>query len=301
VDGKRYLVVTADDYGIGPATSQGILELAALGRVTSAVLLVNSPHAESDVRLWRQAGQPMELGWHPCLTLDAPILPAKKVPTLVGKDGRFPSLGGLLRRLMFRRVRPEEIGAEFQAQLERFHDLVGHAPTVVNTHHHVQVFRPIGAVLRALLGRGRRLPYMRRVREPWTMLARVPGARLKRLVLSWLGRGDARQQRRLGFPGNDWLAGITDPPCVTDANFLARWLTRVPGEVVELTCHPGRPDPTLVGRDCTQGDEQHRRRFRELQLLLQANFDEACRRARFILAAPSQLPLLRNRGRTHAA
>ena len=38
----------ADDFGIGPGTSQGILDLAAAGRlVTATVLLVNSPHRES--------------------------------------------------------------------------------------------------------------------------------------------------------------------------------------------------------------------------------------------------------------
>ena len=51
---KRYLIVTADDYGIGPATSQGILELAAAGRVSAAVLMINSPYAEAAVRAWRE-------------------------------------------------------------------------------------------------------------------------------------------------------------------------------------------------------------------------------------------------------
>src|SRR5947208_10841292 len=88
----RYLLVTADDFGIGPETSRGILELAARGVVTSTVLLVNSPHALDAVAAWRKAGCPLELGWHPCLTIDAPILPPDQVPTLVGPDGRFPRL-----------------------------------------------------------------------------------------------------------------------------------------------------------------------------------------------------------------
>ena len=48
--GPRSLIVVADDYGIGPATSRGILDLAAEGLVTGAVLLVNSPHAAEGVR-----------------------------------------------------------------------------------------------------------------------------------------------------------------------------------------------------------------------------------------------------------
>src|SRR5437763_6300826 len=101
---RRQLVVIADDYGIGPATSRGILDLAADGLVTGAVLLVNSPYAAEGVRAWRQAGTPMELGWHPCLTIDAPVLPARDVPSLVGRDGRFHSLGRLMRRFTARHV-----------------------------------------------------------------------------------------------------------------------------------------------------------------------------------------------------
>jgi predicted glycoside hydrolase/deacetylase ChbG (UPF0249 family) len=301
VDGKRYLVVTADDYGIGPATSQGILDLADRGLVTSAVLLVNSPHAGQAVRAWRQAGMPMELGWHPCLTLDEPVAPATKVPTLLGADGRFHRLGTLIRKLLLNRLRPAEIELELQAQYHRFHDFLGHPPTVVNSHHHVQVFQPIGGILRGVLRRAGQAPYMRRIREPWRMLARVPGARRKRLVLNWFGRREARQQEQEGFSGNDWLAGITDPPWVRDVNFLKRWLTRIPGQVVELTCHPGHHDTTLLGRDCTPEDGQLQRRVNEFQLLMQANFKEAYQEAGFTLATPAELPGLRLRGQPHAA
>jgi predicted glycoside hydrolase/deacetylase ChbG (UPF0249 family) len=301
VQGKRFLVVTADDYGIGPGTSQGIRDLASRGLVTSAVLLVNSPFAEQEVRAWRQVGMPMELGWHPCLTLDQPVLPAARVPSLTGRDGCFHPLGTLIRRLFLGLIRAAEIEAEFQAQYERFQELLGRPPTVVNSHHHVQVFRPVGKILRQLLRRARPLPYVRRIREPWRALVRVPGARPKRVLLSLLGRWDAWRQRRAGFPGNDWLAGITDPPWVTDPEFLARWLTRVPGKVVELTCHPGHLDTTLVGRDCTLTDGHLHRRVNEFQLLQQANFKEACFRAGFTLTSPSELAHLYRRGQSHAA
>jgi predicted glycoside hydrolase/deacetylase ChbG (UPF0249 family) len=289
VRAKRFLVVTADDFGIGPATSEGILHLAGQGLVTGAVLLVNSPFAEVAVRDWRRAGQPMELGWHPCLTLDHPVTPADHVPTLVGPDGRFLPLGGLIRRLWLGRVRAAEVAVELHAQYTRYYELIGHPPTVVNTHHHVQIFEPVGAVLRDLLARQAVRPYVRRVREPWHTLVCVPGARGKRTFLSALGRRDARRQARAGLPGNDWLAGVTDPECVTDERFLVRWLRRMPGRVVELTCHPGFLDPTLLGRDCTPGDGQLQRRVCELDLLQQPSFRDACRRAGLTLAAPAEL------------
>jgi len=57
MDATRFLVVIADDYGIGPETSRGILELAVRNLITGTVLLVNSPYAEEAVRAVRkQAG-----------------------------------------------------------------------------------------------------------------------------------------------------------------------------------------------------------------------------------------------------
>lgn len=300
MSGERCLVVMADDYGIGPATSRGILDLAAQGLVTGTVLLVNSPYAEESVRAWKQTDQSLEVGWHPCLTMDPPVAPVQRVPSLIGPDGCLWPLGSFIRRACLGQIRPDEVRTELRAQYGRFHDLLGHPPTVVNSHQHAQVFASVGPVLLEVLGRSKRLPYLRRVREPWSMLARIPGARLKRAFLSALGRRDARRQDQAGFPGNHWLAGITDPPCVEDEEFLVRWLTSVPGTVVELACHPGHHDPTLIGRDCSADDGRLQRRVREYQLLNQPSFVAACQRAQFRLVAPSELAHL-SRSLVHAA
>lgn len=285
--GPRSLLVIADDYGIGPATSQGILDLACRGVVTGAVLLVNSPHAEAGVKAWRRAAPPADLGWHPCLTLDAPVLPAGAVPSLVGRDGQFHPLRRFLTRLLTGRIRQADIHAEFQAQLHRFWELTGGPPALVNAHHHVQVFHPVGSVLRDVLSTCRPQPYVRRVREPFATLRSIRGAQVKRWALSTLGRWIARHPAWADFPGNDWLAGITDPPCVRREDFLVEWLTRMPGSVVELTCHPGDWDDTLLGRDAASNDGQQQRRVDEKRLLLDPSFRAACDINGFRLTRPS--------------
>ena len=90
---RRKLVVVADDFGIGPETDRAILELARDGLVTSTVLMVNSPHAEAAIAAWNRFGRPVELGWHPVLTCDSPILPAEQLPSLVDSEGQFRPLG----------------------------------------------------------------------------------------------------------------------------------------------------------------------------------------------------------------
>jgi chitin disaccharide deacetylase len=285
----RQLVIVADDFGIGPDTDCGILELAAAGRVTGTTLLVNSPYAPAAVAAWKRAGRPLDLGWHPNLTLDRPILPADRVPSLVRPDGTFWPLGTFLRRSLLGRMNPAEVAAELAAQLRRYAELVGRPPGLVNSHQHASLFRPVGRVLFELLAARPERPFVRRVREPWRLLARVPGARVKRLVLDRLGRRQARDLDRAGFPGCDWLAGITDPPFVADDRFHARWLANVPGRAVELICHPGYHDLTLVGRDAADDDAWVQRRVDELALFRRPDLPERIRAAGFELVRPTEL------------
>ena len=253
----RSLVVVADDYGIGPLTSRTLLGLGSECRISASVLLVNSPHAAESVREWRRAGGPrcLELGWHVCLTMDRPVLPARDVPSLVDAQGVFLTLGRLLARLTAGRIVLSEVRAELKAQHERFCQLTGQFPLVVNGHHHVHVFPGIAAVLLDLLAGQRPLPYVRRVWESMPMLRAVPRARTKRLFLSTLGRRCLPMLKRLGFPGNNSLVGVTDAHGLAHlegdegAKQFARWLTAAPGAVVELMCHPGRSDPALTRGD----------------------------------------------------
>ena len=121
------------------------------------------------------------------------------------------------------------------------------------------------------------------------MLHRIPGARGKRAILTTLGRRDARRLHLGMFPGNHYLAGITDPPLVADPDFLKRWLTNMPGSMVELSCHPGHHDPTLIDRNGERLSELSGRRVREFNLLNHPGFREMCARAGFIIVSPREL------------
>jgi chitin disaccharide deacetylase len=273
----RFLVVTADDFGIGDETSRGILDLAACGAVTSTVLLVNSPHAESSVRMWRSRGNPVELGWHPCLTLDSPILPATRVPTLVDEAGRFHKLPVFLKKLTRGCLNRTEVEAELHAQYERFRELVGRSATNVNAHHHIHIFGPVREALIRVLAHQSSRPFVRRVVESWRTLSRVPGGRMKRAMLTYWGRRSVSGQHRANLPGNSELIGVTNPECVQDTVFFQKWLRQSVGQFVELTCHPGHWDLSLVGRDGTVEDGQLHRRTAEWKLLSEPAFRETVR------------------------
>jgi hypothetical protein len=145
----------------------------------------------------------------------------------------------------------------------------------------------VAAALHDLLLSYPERPFVRRVRESWRTLRQVPGARIKRLVLNRRGRNQGRFLERDGFPGCDWLAGITDPHCTADPEFFSRWLTAVPGQSVELMCHPGYLDLTLIGRDCMDADDGLRRRVNEFHLLKQPGFLDVVREAGFEIVPAS--------------
>jgi len=285
---KRVAIITADDFGIGPATSQGIIDLAKLGLISASVLLVTSPHAAGAVSAWRRAGQPLELGWHACLTLDGPILPPREVPSLIAPDGRFWPLPSFLARLLSGRVCRGDVEAELRAQYARFQDLVGSSPSMVNAHHHLQIFPPVGRIVHSLLAKARPLPYVRRVREPWKAWVRLSGGRGKRALLSALGTKAARELDALGFPGNHWWLGIDRWVSIAEPGHLVSSLKRVPGGVLEFVCHPGYLDGTLVGRDCASNDGRSlHMRLAQLNWLREGRLVEACRAAQWTIVSRS--------------
>ena len=146
-----------------------------MGSVTGTVLLVNSPYADEDVRLWKQAGRIGEMGWHPNLNLDKPIAAPHRVTSLLAADGSFASLGTLLIRMAAGRIKYQEVILELEAQLQRFCDLVGHPPGLINGHKHIHAFPIVSRALREILQRWNLRPFMRRVGEPVRCLRAIRG------------------------------------------------------------------------------------------------------------------------------
>lgn len=283
----RSLVVIADDLGIGAETDRGILELAAKGLVTGTVLLVNGPSAEKAVTLWRSLGQPCDLGWHPCLTIDRPVLPARDVSTLVDRKGNFWHLNTFLARWALGMVDRDEVAREWRAQLDRFRILTGMDPQLVNSHQHVGVLTGISEPYLRILAEIQPKPWVRRVVEPMTTNRGSKGLALKRRFLSHYGKKQARSLDQFGYIGAPYLAGIANPESLQDSLFFQRCIQETPGETVELMCHPGHLDLTLVGRDVARPGPGLDRRPLEWSMLQDRPFLDAVRALGMEINRPS--------------
>lgn len=230
----RGLIVNADDFGLSPGVSRGILRAHREGIVTSTTFMVNFPWAAEMAELLRGAPR-LGVGLHLNLTTGAPVLPPSQVPSLVGPDGRFRR--SLLRLL--RRLRPAEAEREWSAQVERFVALLGRLPTHLDTHRYLQAYPPLcGVMLRVARRYG--VPAVR-VLPPdvfpagtfprWSPAGLLLGASLRRTTAMVRQSGLAAPDRT--------MAGDFDLPVL-----LAR-LDRVGEGVTEIVAHPGEVDDQL--------------------------------------------------------
>src|SRR6478735_4759189 len=90
----------ADDYGLTPGVSRGILELLAVGRLTAASAMVTQPGWPQDAAALRPFADAVDIGLHLNLTLG---LPSDPMPALA-PAGKFPALAALIRGALMGRL-----------------------------------------------------------------------------------------------------------------------------------------------------------------------------------------------------
>ena len=234
-DGRRLLIVNADDFGLTEGISVGILRAHREGIVTSTSVLSLGP-AYPKVAQWLADEEDLGVGVHlAAVGEDPPLLSASEVPTLVDRRGRLSgSYKGLVGRMATGRVDLDDVEREFTAQLEAVLELdvpVGH----LDAHQHLHLWPPVGRVVLALA---------RRFGIPAVRVPRYRGVAPLALGVTVLGRRLAGQARRCGlrYPEDGTgieVAGRIDHDRLQDV--LARLAAHGTG-AVELSVHPGEDD-----------------------------------------------------------
>lgn len=242
---ERLLIVNADDFGLTSGVNAGIVGAYRRGIVRSASLMVTTPGFADAVALAR-AHPGLDLGIHLALTGVRPALQPRRIPTLLGRDGRFPPLGAWLRRVVAGRLDPGDLRDELGAQLARALR-TGLNFSHVDGHHHTHIFGPVAAIV-ADLARQIGIPVVRRVRDAAGAteppLPASSGEAVKRGLLN-------AAERRWGgayaeFERTRAFRGFAFPATLAAWRELARSL---PAGVTEMMCHPGLNDPAVAALD----------------------------------------------------
>jgi len=134
----RRLIVNADDFGLTPGVSAGILYAHRHGIVTSTTLLVTAAIDAEQLAALRDSG--LGVGIHVNLTLGRPLSGGH---SLVDADGRFVRDA----RHAAARADARDVEREVNAQIEKFAYLMRREPTHLDTHHHVGLLPPVTEVV----------------------------------------------------------------------------------------------------------------------------------------------------------
>lgn len=265
------LVVTADDFGVGVATSAGIIRAHLCGPVTAtSVMVVTGDHVRASVPLLADVPK-LDVGLHLVFTdVGSRPLVAGRGSGLVARDGRFLSNTRLWLQAWGGRLDAEAVFDEICAQATLFGKLIGRRPTHVDGHHHSHQLPVIRRALVRAVQLGILPPVTRLTVEPPGMLKAVASSRFRRLVLHTIGNSAAAVFRRHGLRANDYYIGVLAPADLRRELPWAGYLANLPNSGrIDWMVHPGLYDQSLAGRDPYIAG-----RVRELEALTSAAFRE---------------------------
>jgi predicted glycoside hydrolase/deacetylase ChbG (UPF0249 family) len=231
----RVLTVNADDFGWSRSVNEGIVECHRTGIVTRTSVLATGWAFDHAVEL-AHATPTLGIGMHLNIYRGMTILPAEKIPTLVGPDGRLlGSWKEIVRRLMTGRFDMGQVEAELRAQIEHV-IAAGLSPGHLDSEKHLHLWPSVFDVV-CHLAVEFGIPQVRVVREP-------PGAKPIPLGLGVLSARNARVAGGHGVMLPEGTIGVTEAPLTQFA--LDALLGRARGRHVEFVVHPGHVDDEFM-------------------------------------------------------
>jgi predicted glycoside hydrolase/deacetylase ChbG (UPF0249 family) len=235
--GVRYLIINADDFGLTPAVSRGILHGHEAGVITSTSVMVTTPgwhDAQSRLR-----DSSIDIGLHLNLGLGRPLTAAR---TLVNPTtGEFASIGGISLLALGRRIDPDDVAGEARAQLALLRT-VGRPVTHIDSHWHMHTLPGIWASVLAVA---------REQGVPWLRSPGLPRrGRILRAMFPFTLLGVASLWRRSTNPRfADHFTGFQMNGARDFEQGVLERLDEVPPGVTEFMVHAGYDDPLLATLD----------------------------------------------------
>jgi hopanoid biosynthesis associated protein HpnK len=234
----RFLIITADDFGLHEAVNEAVEQATRAGVLTAASLMVGAAASADAVRRARDLPQ-LRVGLHLVLADGIAVLPHQELPSITDSRGYMDErmfVNGV-RFFALPRVR-RQLEAEIRAQFTAF-SATGLPLDHVNVHKHFHLHPTLlGLILR--IGAEYGLDAMRVPDEPLWFGGAAAGL-LKPLIALMKRRLDAAQ-----IFHNDALFGIAATGAMDEAALLGI-VARLPPGVTEIYLHPAtRRDHALT-------------------------------------------------------
>jgi predicted glycoside hydrolase/deacetylase ChbG (UPF0249 family) len=276
----KKLVIHADDFGFSEGINRGILTAIERGVVTSTSLLANFSHSRS--ALLEAGAKNIDLGWHINLTQGRPVSDPENLPSLVREDGAFHPLGILIRKCLLRRINPEDVKRELEAQWEVFRSAEVR-PSHADGHQHIHVFPVIREAVRDIIAR-HLIPFVRAPRESG-------GPRASRFAARSFLRLMKGSHRDFWAPSGAESIAFRGLTLGIHAGNLANWeklltkIARTSKSVFEIMVHPGFSTTSGKDLDHHGHDDYKGNREAELRLLTHPDLRTLIQRMQFTLVS----------------
>ena len=252
------MIICADDYGLSPAVSAGIIELIEANRISAVSCMMIGSELESAMQQLRLLKKRIDTGLHLVLTNDQPLTHPKLDSGLVNMQGDLLPFGKLMQNAYKNRIDHEALIKEISVQLKRFTALMGRPPDYIDGHQHIQqlpIIRDAIVEVAQELLKNNPNTYIRVSQLPRKWLMTTGVSRLGRFFLGnffimYTGKSMIRLMAQNNIPHNRFLLGYYDYMISNKFADIFHWyLTLHPKENDIFFCHPGYVDQELRNRD----------------------------------------------------
>lgn len=239
----KYLIVSADDFGLSESVNEGIIKGCKEGIVTSVHAMPAGPAFESALRMAKEAGL-QDAGAHLTLTGTAPVSKSSTVHTLLSRDGKFHKNYAVLFANMFLgKINLGQIYTELKSQLDILRRS-GLKILSLSSHEHVHMMPPFLDIFVRLAKEYNvpsiRYPYGEYLARPITVKKIY-----RMLILACLAGGMWKTLEQAGIFATDNSLGFLDSDNIREGT-LVKMMETLKDGTTELFCHPGFLSPETL-------------------------------------------------------
>ncbi len=248
----KKIIICADDFGISPGVSKGILKLAGKNKISATSVMVCFKDWSQEAKPLIDFQKQIDIGLHFTLTGAVPLSKPQEISSLVNANGNFVSFSQFIKKCFFKQINPEEVKREFFKQFDRFIEFFGFAPHYIDSHHNVHQYPVINEALFNSLDKkfnGNKF-YVRNTAVPLNKAIRQGINLIKIIPINLLGKEYKNFLESNETKTNSSFMGIYDwrRPINFGKNFK-RFLKTSSEENGIIMTHPGLPDNLLRKRD----------------------------------------------------
>lgn len=139
------LIINADDFGLTEGVNQAIIDLAAIGTLSSTTVMVNMPFANQAIKL--KECPSFSIGLHFNLTEGKPISNVQKCSSLVDAEGNFYTYSTFIKKLKNGAIKQEHILEELQAQYNKLTEILNCSPSHIDSHQNIHKQMQVAKIL----------------------------------------------------------------------------------------------------------------------------------------------------------